>query len=275
MTRLMLFGLIAMLAFGCLQQVQGSLPSADGVGRAAPALSSAPSAGETYVTKTGYITLRVQEGTLQESVDSIEAKLKAQGANISDISYNEYGDRKQYVLTTRVLPSRFEAVNSMLQEAGEVKGLSVQLEDVTKQYTDLDLRIKNKQVELDRLYVLYNKSTDISDLLDVEREISRVETDLELLEQQKDSLSSAVERSTIVITVYEDKPATEQLSPLEGIVPMFFAAVAAAITLMVLAAGFLIPIGIVVWLLWMAYKRVSGRKARPRQSEHSRIPPPQ
>ena len=39
-----------------------------------------------------------------------------------------------------------------------------------------------------------------------------METDLELLQQQKQDLVSRVELSTIVITVYEDKPATTQLS---------------------------------------------------------------
>ena len=163
----------------------------------------------------------------------------------------------------------------MLQQLGEVKDLSVQLEDVTQQYMDLDTRIKNREIELERLYELYDKSTKVSDLLDVEREITRVETDLEILKQQKQYLVSKVERSTIRITVYEDKPATQQLTlSLEGLGAMFFAAMAAAVTLVVLAIGFLVPFAMVLGILWLAYKFVRrGKKTKSRQSEHGRIPP--
>jgi hypothetical protein len=165
----------------------------------------------------------------------------------------------------------------MLQQAGEVKDLSVQLEDVTKQYVDLDTKITNREVELQRLHTLYNRSDNISDLLQVEREITRVETELELLKQEKQSLVSRVEKSTISITIYEDKPATQQLTlPLEGLGALFFTAVAAAITLIVVAIGFLLPVAIVIGLIWFAYTKLAGgKKGRPKDPEHKKIPLPE
>ncbi|NYZ74091.1 DUF4349 domain-containing protein [Candidatus Micrarchaeota archaeon] len=274
--------LVALLAFGCLGMEQSSSNTGDS--RALTDASYAPSvpsydAGgvseSQYVTKEGSITLKVAEGTLESKFTEMKDKLSAQGADMSDITYNEYSDRKQYTLTVKVAPAKFESISAMLQQLGEVKDMSVQLEDVTQQYTDLDTRIKNRQIELDRLYELYNQSSKVSDLLDVEREITRVETDLEILKQEKQYLVSKVERSTITITVYEDKPATQQLTlSLEGLGQMFFAAMAAAVTLVVLAVGFLLPFAIVVGILWLVYKAFRGdKKAKPRAPEHSRIPP--
>ena len=217
-----------------------------------------------YVAKEGSMTIRVQEGTLDEKYESMKSMLQGEGAQMSDVRYNEYGDRKQYTMTVKVSPSRFESISDSLREVGEVKSISVSLEDVTQQYVDTETRIKNKEIELARLYELYNKSAKVDDLLSVEREVSRVETELELLKGQKQYLDSRVQRSTIAITLYEDKPAATQLTnPLENLGALFFGALAAAITLMVLAAGFLLPLVLVLAVLWFIVKRVlSGRKAK-------------
>ncbi len=269
---------VALLSFGCLGSgITGSSQSAVRFDNA-PAPSVAYSGGSGgAVAQAGQITIRVPEGTLEQKFSDIKDKLASESAQTSDVSYTEYSDRKQYSITVKVPPSRFDEINGMLKDIGEVKGMSVQLEDVTKQYTDLDTRITNGELELARLQQLYNQSSNVSDLLDVEREITRVETQLDSLKQQKADLVSRVELSTIVITVYEDKPATTQLSlSLESLGAMFFNAVAAAITLIVLAAGFLIPLGIVAGLLWLAYKALRGdRKGGPKPSEHKKIPPPE
>jgi hypothetical protein len=272
--------MIALFAFGCVGSglTGGVVSQSEARLMNAPAASPVPyAASGTTVTQASYITIMVPQGTLDQRFDEIKGKLAAQSAQTSDVSYTEYSDRRQYTLTVKVPPARFDGINTMLKGEGEVKDMSVQLQDVTKQYTDLDTRITNSQLELERLQQLYNQSDNVSDLLQVEREITRVETNLELLTQQKQELVSQVEMSTIVITVYEAKPATTQLSlSLESLGAMFFNALAAAITLIVLAAGFLIPLGIVGGLAWLAYKALRGdRKARPRQPEHSRIPPQQ
>jgi len=284
LNRLAVFGLLVfVLIFGCMGVMEeGSTPTYAGTGTSKEALAPSYEDGDysstsnQYVTKEGSITIKVPEGTLQAKFEAMKEDLRTQGADTSNVVYNEYTNRKQYTLTVKVPPAKFESINAKLQQVGEVKDMSVQLEDVTKQYTDLDTRIKNKEVELERLYSLYNKSDNVSDLLDVEREVSRVETELELLKGEKQYLVSRIERSTIAITVYEEKPASTQLTlPLESLGQWFFTAVAAAISLIVVAAGFLLPIVIVLGLLWFIYKKLFGEKKKgPKASEHSKIPPP-
>ena len=286
MNKLVVFTmLVSVLMFGCMGVTdQGTYTSGGGSGMGVVRESLAPSASPSadysssnqYVTKEGSISIKVLEGTLAEKFDDMKAMLSAQGAETSDIRYTEYGNRKQYTMTVKVAPSKFDSINEMLKGIGEVKDISVQLEDVTQQYTDLDTRIKNKELELERLYRLYNMSDNVSDLLDVEREVTRVETDLELLKGQKQYLVSKVERSTIAITIYEEKPASTSLTlPLESLGQWFFAAVAAAISLIVVAAGFLLPIAIVLGLIWLVYTKVfAQKKGRLKGPEHTKIPEP-
>ncbi len=226
------------------------------------------------VTKQGIVTIKVAEGTLADKFQSMKTTLKAEGAITSDETYNEYGDRKQYTITIRIPPTKFEKINSMLKEVGEVKELSVQLEDVTKQYDNLDIKIKNRELELERLYELYNKSNEVTDILEVEKEVTRVEIDLEELNTEKAALVSKVELSTVQITIYEENPATQQLSlSLEGLAQAFFGALAAGITVLVLGVGFALPLLLIGGIIWFGYKQMR-KKPKPRTPEHSRIPPP-
>jgi cell division septum initiation protein DivIVA len=141
---------------------------------------------------------------------------------------------------------------------------------------ELDVRVKSREVELTRLYQLYNKSEVIEDLLSVEKEITRVTSELEILKQQQQRLISKVEHATISISIYEEKPSTEQLTnPLEDLGELFFGALAAAITILVALVGFLLPLAVVGAVLWFGYKKLKGKKPKARQSQHDQIPPPQ
>ncbi|MFN7991646.1 MAG: DUF4349 domain-containing protein [Candidatus Micrarchaeia archaeon] len=271
---LSVFLIMALLAFGCIGSEAGV---GRNIGSSVSAMEKAVApdsgaGGAQVIAKAGQITVKVPEGALEERFQAAKDQLRSQGAEIGNVAYTEYGDRKQYSLTIMIVPSKFEQVQAMLQKIGEVKDMSVQIEDITQQYTDLETRIKNREFELARLQKLYDQSENISDLLSVERELTRVETDLEILKQQKQYLDSRVQRSTIVLNIYEDKPATQQLSlSVEGLGAMFFGAVAAAITLLVLAAGFLIPLALVALALWLVYTKVLRQdRARPRQPERSR-----
>ncbi|VVC02746.1 Uncharacterised protein [Candidatus Bilamarchaeum dharawalense] len=265
--------LLLLLTFGCLggNGSYGSsdiYPVSDSYQTKESALSPAYSLGGTtnsvtYVTKEGSMSVKVPEGTLETKFTELKNKLVDEGATFSDIRYNEYSDKKQYTLTLKVLPAKFESINSLIKETGEVKDMSVQLEDVTQQYTDLQTRITNKQIELERLRALYNQSSKVSDLLSVEHELTRVETEYDLLLQQKIYLDSRIQKSTIYLTVYEDKPATQQLIiPFEGLGNLFFGAMAAAIAIIVAVIGFIIPVSIVVLVLWFIYKKIKGNKVQ-------------
>jgi hypothetical protein len=96
-----------------------------------------------------------------------------------------------------------------LKAFGEVKSVNLNIEDVTKQYTDLNLRIKNSQLELDRLYALYNASESVADTLAVEKEITRVTSELESMQAEKQSLETQVTKSLMNLEIYEEVAASE------------------------------------------------------------------
>ncbi|MBU0592067.1 DUF4349 domain-containing protein [Candidatus Micrarchaeota archaeon] len=287
----LIFVLISVLLFGCLDDsTTGSSYPGDSYESAydEPAMSAPSFAGsgassysssKSYVTQESSITIKVPEGMLETKYDEMTAALASEGAQISDVSYNEYTTRKEYSISLKADPRKFDRVNDVIKGTGEVKSISVDLEDVTMAYNDLDTKIQNREVELQRLYELYNMSDNVSDLLAIEYEITRVETELDLLKGQKQYLVTRIEYSTITVNLYEDKPSTQQLFiSLEDIGLAFFGSLAVGISFVAIATGFLLPIVIVCGLVWYGYKKIKkgGKKLiyqKPLAS--TRIPPPQ
>ncbi len=222
---------------------------------------SQDSSSEKLVTKSGTVTIKVNQGTLENKLTSLKDTLKSSNADISSISYNEYTSRKQYSITIKINPEKFDSILESLKSIGELRSMDTNIEDVTTNYQDLDVKIKNRKIELERLYAIYNTTTVVTEILEVEREITRVEEELQWYEGQKIELERQIAKSTIIITLYEDKSPVESnlLLPIEQFGSVFFGAISASLILIVGGIGFLAPIVLVIFVLYKIY-----RKLRPK-----------
>ncbi|MEW5996331.1 MAG: DUF4349 domain-containing protein [Candidatus Micrarchaeota archaeon] len=214
------------------------------------------------VIQTGSLSLKVQEGTLEEKVAAVRGFVSDVRGTYSGISYYETDADKNYYLTVKVPPSRFDEFVNKLKTIGEIKSIDTSLEDVTEQYTDINTRISNLEAELARLNELYGKAEDVEDVLAIEREVTRVQTELDIYKQQKLNLERRSAMSTISVRVYEEKPAIQAnlLVPLEQLLAVFFWMLSLAIMLLAGAAGFLLPVIILIFVLWKLWQFFRGKK---------------
>lgn len=214
------------------------------------------------VIQTGSLALKVQEGTLEEKVASVKGFVAEVRGTYSGISYYETDADKSYYITVKVPPSKFDEFVNKLKGIGEIKSMDTSLEDVTEQYTDINTRISNLETELARLNELYEKAENISDILAIEREVARVQTQLDLYNQQKLDLERRSAMSTISVRVYEEKPAIQAnlFVPLEQLLMVFFGALSFGIMLLAGGLGFFLPILIVIWAIWRIWKAIKGKK---------------
>jgi chromosome segregation ATPase len=224
--------------------------------------SSSYAAQDRVVIQTGSLALKVPEGTLEGKMTSVRGFVSAVGGTYTGISYYETEADKSYYVTVKVPPAKFDEFVNRLKGIGEIKSMDTSLEDVTEQYTDINTRISNLEIELGRLNSLYNRSENISDILAIEREVTRVQTDLDYYKQQKLDLERRSAMSTIQVRVYEEKPEvqTSFLMPLEQLLAIFLGALTFGIMLLAGAIGFLLPLAIVIWILWKLWKHFKGKK---------------
>lgn len=269
---LVVFALLILFA-GCISsgdvfpKSSGSSGSSLVQGAAAPSYAeagydSSSGAENRMVIQTGSLALKVPQGTLEANVASVKGFVSDVRGTYTGISYYETDTDKSYYITVKVPPSKFDEFVTKLKTVGEIKSMDTSLEDVTEQYTDLNTRITNLETELARLNSLYNRTDNISDILSIEREVTRVQTDLDMYKQQKLDLERRSAMSTISVRVYEEKPAvdTNLVLPLSQLLQVFLGALSFGIMLLAGGIGFFLPILFVVWIVWRVWKAIKGKK---------------
>lgn len=104
----------------------------------------------------------------------------------------------------RIPAKQFQGTLDAFEKLGEVRSLSTTSEDVSETYYDLQSRIRNKEREEQRLLKHLDQSTrSLSEILTIERELSRVRAELESLQGRFQVLDNLASFSTISLQVHE------------------------------------------------------------------------
>lgn len=106
-------------------------------------------------------------------------------------------------MVVRVPSAQLDAVMDSVGRIGDVKRQSTSAEDVTDQYADLEARLESKRALRDRLRALLDRANSVQNVLSVERELSRVQGDVESMEARLERLQSQVALSTLDVELRE------------------------------------------------------------------------
>jgi hypothetical protein len=110
--------------------------------------------------------------------------------------------------TLRVPSDTMADTLARLRALGQVTQDTQGSQDVTDQIVDLDARLASARATEQRLIeLLRNRTGRLSDVLEVERELTRVRLDIERLVAEKTNVSSRVTYATIQIEVREERKA--------------------------------------------------------------------
>jgi hypothetical protein len=116
--------------------------------------------------------------------------------------------------TLRIPSAQLDDALMALRGLGRVIEESQRAEDVTASVVDLNVRLTNARVTERRLSeVLRNRTGGVADVLEVEREIARVRTDIEQMEAQRQQLERRVEYATVTLEISEERAAAVNLGP--------------------------------------------------------------
>lgn len=150
----------------------------------------------------------------QQRLNELIASVQQAGGYVShQDSSGAAGSRRHGTWTVRVPQTRFDQVMADLEQLGELQRSSRDAQDVTEAYTDLEARLKNKQSSEQRLLSHLEKTGELKDTLEVERELSRVRGEVEQLQGQLNLLKNKTDLATIILTLQERAGFTPATTP--------------------------------------------------------------
>ncbi len=167
-----------------------------------------PVAGDRKVIKTAYIELEVEVGEFEDTLFELINLAEQNGGFISNSrSYSDAeGNLTSGSVTIRIPSNKYSSIINKIKEMGTVKSTSSAGQDVTQEYTDLESRLRNYQAQEEVLLDLMKQSKKVSDSLEVQRELSNVQEQIEVIKGRMDYLDDLVSFSTIEVYFYEPEP---------------------------------------------------------------------
>ena len=88
-----------------------------------------------------------------------------------------------------------------LGSLGTIKKKEINGQDITDYYSDLVLRLESQKKLREKYLQLLEKAKDVQDLLAIEKELERINTDIESLEGRKAQAEKQVDYATVTIRV--------------------------------------------------------------------------
>ena len=124
-------------------------------------------------------------------------------------------DPRALSATLRIPSAKLDGTLAALKKLGQITSEGMNGEDVTQQSVDLDARLTNARASEKRLMdILANRTGKLADVLDVEREISRVRGEIEQMEAERKSLDRRITYALLSLDMVQERKAAMNLGPL-------------------------------------------------------------
>ncbi|MFB5649092.1 DUF4349 domain-containing protein [Leptospira wolffii] len=133
-----------------------------------------------------------------ETVSKAIADLAGKYEGYTVVSGNRY-------TKIRVLSKYFQKAISDIETLGEVTDKEVSGKDVTEEFTDTKIRLENKTKARDRYLELLKKAENVEATLKVEKELERLNTEIESYKGKIESLSHLAKYSTVQVRIEKKK----------------------------------------------------------------------
>jgi hypothetical protein len=222
------------------------------------------------IVRTVDLTITAKEfGQARSSLDEI---LKRHHGHVGELNVNTpSGSARSLTAALRIPADQLDSALADLKRLGRVEKEAQNGEEVTQQYVDLEARLKNARNTETRLIELQRERTGkLSDVLAVEKEISRVRGEIEQMEAERKSLRNRIDFATLNLTVIEDYKAELKVVPPSIGTQIRNAAVDGYRSVVDGLFGLLLWLlswlpTLLVWILVLFYPiRAAWRKLRPR-----------
>jgi hypothetical protein len=157
------------------------------------------------IIKSGDITIDVSD--IKTAQEKIQNSVKNNKAYIQNEKFYNSETQTTLSMEIRIPNENFDRlVNSFSDGIGSITQKNIRVEDVTEEYTDVSIRLKNKLVYLEKYRDLLKRSASTKDLLEIQEKIRGLEEEIESSEGRLRYIDDQVNYSTLELTLFKEKP---------------------------------------------------------------------
>lgn len=219
---------------------------------------------DPMIIRTG--TANVQVDSLDRGIAQVRALAARVGGIIGNTSISGGTEQERHAsIELRVPSQNFDAALTGLKPIGRVQNVNVTAQDVGEEYADVTARVANaRRLEARLLDLLDRRTGRLEEILNLEREVARVREEIERYEGRLRYLRTRASISTLTITLHEPNavigtPRGER--PIRDAFGIAWRNFVGLIAGLIAATGLLIPLGIVLYGAWRAWRWVRRREA--------------
>ncbi|MGW1935302.1 DUF4349 domain-containing protein [Streptomyces goshikiensis] len=202
---------------------EGAAAPAQGKAGAGAAAPAAPKDGQQPAVRPHVIrtaTLGIETPDAQKALAAARTATEGAGGYVGNESTKRGADgRMTSTLTLRVPGERFDSVLGAMEGSGKLLNRKVEAQDVTEKVADVDSRVKSQQASVVRVRGMMDKASALGDVVMLESELSKRQSDLESLLAQQTALKDQTSMGTITVEVSE--PPVERAAPEKEKEPTF------------------------------------------------------
>jgi len=172
---------------------------------AAPSAAALPVAPGTPIAQQPEARQMIRRGSVAVSVDSVDlARRRVQRAAESlgaQVAHLDASGATHAEIVFRVPPQQLEPLMDSAAAVGKTNERTIGAEDVTDAIVDAEGRLASLQASRDRLRTLLDRAAAVPDVITVERELARVQGDIESLQRRITALRGQVAMSELTVTI--------------------------------------------------------------------------
>ena len=229
------------------------------------------------IVRTAHLNLATTAFDMDEA--TLRRQTEAAGGYVEAVS--QYGDGtrdnlRSLILTLRIPAEQLDGFLAGAAAIGRVTARSESAVDMTVQYADTTLRLKTQQGKMERLQALLLQAENVSDLLEIENEISNTQYMLDVFESSLRGIDRQVERSAVTVVLSEETPADSAaaagISLGQRIDNAFMASLSEIarffqnmVVFLVMAAPAMVLLLAVGGLIWLLHRRKKKQKYRSQE----------
>ncbi|XVQ83422.1 DUF4349 domain-containing protein [Microbispora siamensis] len=224
--------------------------------------------------------LTVEAKDVTAAADRAKAVVTGAGGYVAEERSESVSRGVQSMIAFKVPPARYADVLAQLgRDLGKRTSVRQNAQDVTEEVADVASRVKSAEAALGQFRTLLSKANKIGEILEIEREISNREADLESLQARQKALEAQTGMATVTLTLVpppEHSARPEKKEDESG----FLAGLRAgwhtltASTVMALTVlGALLPWIVVAGLVWLVVRFVMRRMRRRAAPPAGPVPP--